>query len=202
MITKSQKGFSLIEVIIVVAIAASLVIIVSNLSGNVSGLNTLVSSQLQAKSDINQTVQILTSEIRSASAAQNGAYAIDSASSSSIIIYSDIDKDNVTERVRYFLASSTLFKGVTQPTGTPAMYVTSTEVITDLIDGISLVSSTPLFQYYGASYTGTQPALPPPIDVSQIRLVGITFYSAAAQNQSSSQQYFSTIVDIRNLRSN
>lgn len=199
---KRTEGFSLIEVVIVVAIAMSLVIIVSNLTSNVSSLNTLVSSQLQTKSDTNETLQIMTTEIRSAANAQNGAYPIDSASTSSFIFYSDINKDGSTERIRYYLASSTIFKGVTQPTGTPATYNTSTELVTDMIDGVTLVSSTPIFQYYDSAYTGTQAAMSLPINVSQIRLVGLIFYSTAQQNQSTSKQYFSTIVNIRNLRSN
>jgi prepilin-type N-terminal cleavage/methylation domain-containing protein len=197
-----KKGFSLIEVLIVVAIAASLVIIVSNISGNVSGLNSLISNQLQSKSDIDQILQILTSETRSASQAQNGSYPIDTANTSTFIFYSDINKDGIVERVRYFLATSTIFKGVTEPTGTPATYVTSTEVVTDLIDNVSLVTSTPLFSYYDSSYSGTQAAMASPIIIANIRLVEITFDSAIQQNQSTSPQYFSTIIDIRNLRSN
>ena len=100
---KQEKGFSLVEVLIVVAIAASLVIIASNFSGNVSGLNTLISQQLQSKSDTSATLQIITSEIRSASASQNGAYPIDSASTSSFAFYSDINKDGKPSTSDIFL---------------------------------------------------------------------------------------------------
>jgi len=198
-----RKGFSLIEIIIVVAIAATLVLAVSGLGGNVNGLNNLVSQELQSKSDINQTLQILTTEIRSASAAQNGAYPIESAASSSLVFYSDIDKDGSAERVRYFYGTSTIWKGMVQPTGTPAMYPTATEVVIDLVDNvIPPTTSTPLFTYYGASYTGTQAPLAAPVAVSAIRLVGISFYSDVQPSQSPGAQYFSSLVDVRNLRSN
>ncbi len=198
-----MKGFSLIEVLIVVAIATSVVLVVGNLSNNVSLLNTLVSQQLQSTSDIAQTLQIMTTEIRSASTAQNGAYAIDSASTSSFVFYSDIDKNGTIEHVRYFLSSSTIYKGVIVPTGTPATYPTSSEVITDVIDNVVTPStSTPLFSYYDTNYTGTPPALSPPVVVSSIRLVGISFSADVQPKQAPAPQSFSDLIDIRNLRSN
>jgi prepilin-type N-terminal cleavage/methylation domain-containing protein len=200
---KSNKGFSLVEILIVVAIAASLVIVASNFSGNVSGLNTLISQQLQSKSDTGATLQIITSEIRSASPSQNGAYPIDAASTSSFAFYSDINKDGRTEHIRYFLSSSTIYKGVIAPTGTPATYPTSSEVVTDIIDGVTTQSSTPLFSYYDANYTGSQPRLSTPVNVSNVRLVGISFFSSAGSpQQAAPPQYFSALIDIRNLRSN
>jgi prepilin-type N-terminal cleavage/methylation domain-containing protein len=198
-----NRGFSLVEVLIVVAIAASLVIVASNFSGNVSGLNTLISQQLQSKSDTSQDLQIITTEIRSASPSQNGAYPIDSASTSSFAFYGGISKDGRTEHVRYFLASSTIYKGVIYPTGTPATYPTSSEIITDIIDQVIVPSSTPLFTYYGSSYTGTQTPLTIPVNVANIRLVDMSFYTTAANSQQSQvPQYFSTLIDIRNLNSN
>jgi prepilin-type N-terminal cleavage/methylation domain-containing protein len=202
---KPQKGFSLIEVLIVVAVAASLVIVASNFSGNVSGLNTLISQQLQSKSDTNQTLQIMTSEIRSAGPSQNGAYPIDSASTSSFAFYSDINKNGLTEHVRYFLSSSTIYKGVIAPTGTPATYPTSSEIITDVIDDVTVPTSSPLFTYYDDSYTGTQAPLATPVNVSTIRIIGISFLATAAAanpQQPKSIQSFSMLVAIRNLRDN
>jgi prepilin-type N-terminal cleavage/methylation domain-containing protein len=200
---KRQNGFSLVEVLIVVAIAASLVIVATNFSGNVSGLNTLISQQLQSKSDTSATLQIVTSEIRSASPSQNGAYPIDSASTSSFAFYSDINKDGKTEHLRYFLASSTIYKGVISPTGTPATYPTSSEIVTDIIDQVIVPTSTPLFRYFNANYTGTQAALSVPVNISNIRLIGLSFFTAAANSQQSqAPQYFSELIDIRNLRSN
>lgn len=202
-IVKNRKGFSLAEVLIVVAIAASFVVVVSNFSGNINLLNTLVGQQLQSASDITQTLQIMTTEIRSAGPSGNGAYPIDSASTSSFTFYSDINKDGSMDHVRYFLSSSTIYRGIIAPTGTPVTYPTSSEVITDLIDGVSTpTTSTPLFSYYDANYTGTQAALTAPIIVSNIRLVQISFQADIQQNKAPGPESFSTLVDIRNLKTN
>jgi prepilin-type N-terminal cleavage/methylation domain-containing protein len=199
----NRQGFSLIEILIVVAIASSVVLIVSNLSGNVSLLNGLVSQELQSKSDITQTMQIMTSEVRSAGPSASGAYPIDSAGTSSFVFYSDSNEDGKVERIRYFLASSTVWRGVIMPTGTPAAYPTATETMTDMIDNVVIPSSTTLlFRYYDASYTGTQPSMTSTADVTGIRLVGISFYTDIKPRQSPGPQYFSILINIRNLRSN
>jgi prepilin-type N-terminal cleavage/methylation domain-containing protein len=197
-----RKGFSLLEVIIVVAIASTIVLVVANLGSNTNLLNNLVSQELQSKSDISQTLQIMTTAIRSASPSASGAYPIISAATSSFIFYSDTDGDGIVERVRYFLASSSIKEGLVQPTGTPATYPTSSEVVTDIIDSLVLSTSTPLFSYYNLNYTGSQPAMTSTVDVSTIRLVKIAFSADTKPQQSPGPQYFSAFIDIRNLRSN
>jgi prepilin-type N-terminal cleavage/methylation domain-containing protein len=197
-------GFSLIEILIVAAIGSSIVLIVTNFSGNVNLLNNLVSAGLQSKSDVGQTLQVVTSEIRSAGPSESGAYPIDAAGTSSFSFYTDFNKDGLMEHLRYFLASSSLWKGVIQPTGTPmTQYPTSSETITDVLDNVFVATATPLFAYYGAAYTGGTPPLTMPVDISQIRLVGLNLLiSVRASGTPTSTESYATVVDIRNLRSN
>lgn len=201
---KDRSGFSLIEILIVIVLASSIVLVVSNLSGNISLLNGLVGQQLQSKSDVSQTLQLVTEEIQSAAPSANGAYPIDSASTSSFAFYDDINHDGTIEHVRYFVSSSSLYKGVIEPTGTPATYPTSTETLTDIIDNVTIPTSTPLFSYYDANYTGTQSPMTTPIILANVRLVQMSFEVSSTQAGQSAElpQIFSTLADIRNLRSN
>ena len=153
---RKKNGFSLVEVLIVVAIAAGVVIVVGNIGTNVGNLNGFIASNLQSKSDIAQTLQIMTSEIRSAEPFAAGAYPIVSAGTSSFSFFSDINDSGAVDYVSYFLASGTIYRAVIAPTGTPATYPTSSQVLYDVIDDVSLLSSTSLFTYYGASYYGRQ----------------------------------------------
>lgn len=201
---KRRDGFSFLEIIIVLAIAISIVIVVGNLNTNINVLNGLVGQELQSKSNINQSLQIMTTDIRSAAPAANGAFAIDTAGTSTFIFYTNTGGSD-TERVRYFLSSSTIYRGVTSPTGNPPVYNTSTEAITQMVGDVTLATGTPLFSYYDSSYTGTQSAMTSTADVSDIRLAQISFYSTAANTTSTADaapEYFSTLVDIRSLRSN
>ncbi len=202
---RERNGFSLVEVLVVVAIATMVVLVVGNFGNNIAGLNTLVSLELGSKSDVSQTLQVMTEEIQSAETSAAGAYPIDSASTSSFAFYSDINKDGIAEYVRYFYASSTIYKEVIDATGTPAAYPTSSEIIYDVIDNILIPSSTPLFSYYGASYTGTQSPLAQPFDLAAIRLVNIAFEvqtNPSSTAHAAPPQYFSQLIDIRNLDSN
>ncbi len=200
-----NKGFSLVEILIVVAIAAAVVIVVSNFGNNVAGLNILVTSELQAKSDVNQSLQIMTEEIQSAETSGNGAYPIDTVGTTTFSFYSDIYKNGSAEHVRYFYSSSTIYKGVIVPTGTPVLYPTSSEVVTDFIDNVIISSATPLFSYYDSSYTGSQAPLQYPISIASIRLAAISFEVQSNQTSTikrSPLEYFSSLVDLRNLDSN
>lgn len=203
-ILKDRSGFSLIEILIVVMLATGVVLVVSNLSSNISSLNGLVGQELQSKSDVSQTLQLVTEEIQSAAVSGNGSYAIDSASTSSFAFYDDINHDGTVEHVRYFIASSTIYKGVIEPTGTPATYPTSTETITNIISNVIIPTSTPLFEYFDSSYTGTQAPMTEPVIIANIRLVLMSFEINPTQpgQVASLAQSFSTLVDIRNLRSN
>lgn len=201
---KQQEGFSLIEIVVVVAIAAALVLVVSNFGNNVSGLDTLVSGQLQVKSDVNSSLQLMTTAIQSAETSANGGYPIGAAATGSFSFYSDIKKTGSPEYVTYFYASSSIYQQIIAPSGTPATYPTSSAITTDLIDNVTVSTSTPLFVYYDSSYTGTQSPMIYPLTISNIRLVGIAF--SVQLNQTSTQrsqiQYFYSLADIRNLDSN
>ena len=125
------------------------------------------------------------------------------AGTTTFAFYSDINQNGTPDHVRYFYVSSSIYKGVIAPTGTPATYPTSSEVVADLIDGVvKPASSTAIFTYYDSSYTGTQAALMQPVTVSSIRLVGIGFTVNTNASRTSAPQTFSTLVDIRNLKSN
>ncbi|MDE2019037.1 MAG: prepilin-type N-terminal cleavage/methylation domain-containing protein [Patescibacteria group bacterium] len=198
----SRSGFSLLEIIIVIAVAATIVLVVGNFSNNTVALQGLVTQELQSKSDAAIVIQTAANEIRGMSQSANGAYPIAAAGTTTFIFYSDINKNGTPLRIRYFLASSSLYKGVTVATGSPATYPTSTETVADVLDNIVTPSSTPIFTYYDSSYTGTQQPLAQPVTVSAIRLVGIQFTVNSNASKTSEPQGFSTLVDIRNLKSN
>lgn len=201
-IIHSRKGFSFLEVIIVVAIATSILLAVTGLNSNIGLLNNLVNQGLQSKSDVSQALQIMTSEVRSAEPSENGAYPVIAAGTSSFMFYSDINKDGTAEQVRYFLASSTIYKGVVESTGTPAVYPTSSEAISTLFGNITIPASSTLFTYYNSLYTGSEAPLTQPVDVSQVRLIRMGFYTTAQSNKTIGRSYNGITVDIRNLRSN
>ncbi|MEK7094141.1 MAG: hypothetical protein AAB903_02245, partial [Patescibacteria group bacterium] len=126
---------------------------------------------------------------------------LESASTSSIVFYSDVERDGAMERVRYYFGTSTLQKGVTEPTSsTPPLYVTSTEAIKITVPYVKVGSSS--FQYFGASATSTMVPLSSPIDVSMVRFMRVSLTADVSTSSAPRPITFSNIITIRNLRSN
>lgn len=197
-----ERGFSLIEIIIVVAITSMIVLVASGFQSNVDVLKEIVGQKLQSRVDVDAALQIIETEIRSAGPSGLGAYAIAAASTSSFSFYSDVDKDGVFELVRYVVGTSTLQKGVIKPVGSPPVYETSSEILTTFIANVAPSSTTSTFSYYDSAYTGSGAALAYPIDLGKIRVVQISFYADISPGKSPQPTFFSTTATVRNLRSN
>ena len=199
---RDNRGFSIVEVVIVIAVAAGIFFVVSNLRGNVSNLENIINQKLQSRQDVDQTMQIMITEIRSAGPSSLGAYPIVSASTSSFVFYSDYDQDGVFERIRYSLGTSTVEKGIVEPVGNPLVYSSSSEVVITVVDNVIVAATTSmdLFRFYDSSYTGSENPISSPIDVSQVRVAEIIIYSDIAPGQAPKPVFFNNKVMIRNLR--
>jgi len=77
-------------------------------------------------------VSSMVREIREIQIADTGAYPIVSADDHEFIFFSDMDKDEAVERVRYFLDGSDFKKGVIEPRTNPTQYVLGDEVVNTL----------------------------------------------------------------------
>ncbi len=196
----SRRGFSLIEVIIFVAIASILIFVVSNLTADVSNVENFIKQKLQARSGIVETFQMLVTEIRSIGSASNGGYGIESAASSTFIFFSDVDQDGVFERVKYSIGTSTVKRGVVKPTGSPLVYTTSTETVTTVITNVIPSTSTVFFEYFDNTYNGSGTALSYPIDVAKIRVVRVSVRVDTNPGKSPKATFFSETMTIRNFK--
>lgn len=196
-----QSGFSLIEIIIAAAILSVLVFVIASLRNNVNTLGNLVTQKLQSRQDIDRVMDQMVTEIRSAAPSSQGAYPIDSASTSSLVFYSDVDSDGLFERIRYTVGSTTLDRGVIKPSGNPLTYATSSERVATLISNLTRTTSSPVFSYYGDDYTGTQPPLAPTSTLaSAVRLVRVTLYVDVRPREAPKPAFVSQLINIRNLR--
>ena len=195
-----RNGFSLLEIIFALAIFASISLVVMNFKNNLSVVENLVSQELQSRQDVAQAFQILSTDIRSAGPSSIGAYPIADASTSSFLFYSDADRDGVFERVRYFLATSTIQRGIIKPTGNPLVYASSTETITTSVENVIVGTSTPIFSYYDSAYTGSESALSSPVDLAKIKAVKISVYVDVKPGTAPRSLFFTQTITIRNLK--
>ena len=197
-----KKGFTLIEILMVVAILGLIMVAVFSFQVNIFRYNKYSDDSLQSAEDARAILKTMVKELRSTKQGSNGAYPIVQSATSSIIFYSDIDTDGLQEQVRYYLSTTTLKKGVIKPTGSPLSYVSSQEAFSTLAYNIKNSTSTSLFEYYDNTYTGTSSSLLQPVNVSNVRLVKINLLIDADPNRSPIPRLYTSGVILRNLKDN
>ena len=195
---KSAGGFTIIETLFGVSIFVLVMLALTFFSRNIWSYNSFISAGLTDADTGRQTIKTMTSEIRTASAANTGAYVISLANVDAFTFYSDIDDDGLKEKVRYFLNGPLLQKGVIKPTGNPLTY-SGTETILTLV---SNVTNSSIFEYYNKDYAGTEAPLSFPVNIPSIRLIKITITTDKDANRPPAPMTFSTQVSIRNLKDN
>ena len=200
---QTQQGFSLIELVVVI-FGFSLIVV--GLVGLVSHVLTGSVQQGNLLSDSDQTQRLafqIAGELRNAQTGSTGAYVLDTAAAQQLIFYSNIDPTTAAiERVRYFVQSGKLWKGITDYNGTT--YNTSTEqtyaVQNDLANGVN-----PVFYYYDGSYTGssTQSSLSQPVNVTLVKFVKLQLqiYDKAGVKKTNTYTVTASAA-VRNLKTN
>ena len=168
-----NRGFTLIEAIVALGIFALLV-------GSIVAIllfswkaKSVVWEQLETQNEGRKVVQDFINEIRTAAASSVGAYPIATAQSQQIIFYADPDKDSLRERIRYYLDGRTLIKGVTKPTSSPPTYDLSDEVVMEIMHDVANGTSS-VFSYYDDNYAGSGLPKSYPVNVTNVRMVGIS----------------------------
>ncbi|MBP6859439.1 MAG: prepilin-type N-terminal cleavage/methylation domain-containing protein [Candidatus Magasanikbacteria bacterium] len=196
----NNHGITLVEVLVSIGIFSFLVVGITSLFLTSWKYNKIVWEQLKTQNEGRKVTRDFVNELRIASISSIGAYPIESASSTAIVFYSNLDTDNLVERVRYFLSGRTLKKGVIKPTGNPLVYSSANEVVVDVAH--DLITSTPPFLYYDSTYTGAESPLSSPVTVTQIRVVGVSLVLEEDPNASPVPFYIESKVMLRNLKDN
>ncbi len=198
---KIKYGFSIIEVLVVIFITTLVGTAVVIFQKDVFSLNAVLSSGFVVQNEARGALGTMTAEIRPLSPSSIGSYPIAEADSDSFIFYSDIDNDQLKERVRYFLNGTVLEKRVIKPVGVPLIYNPVNEIISEMIHDVAN-GATPIFDYYDTNYDGATAPLAQPIDIPTIRLVKITIIVDEDINKYPSPVTFTTQVSMRNLKDN
>ncbi len=207
---KNQKGLTILEVVVAIAIismiSGGIVAFARSIMTNTKVLQASMNSQRQVR----KMLLTFSAEARSAIPSANGSYNIESAGTSSLVFFANIDMATDTERIRYFLATTTgttsirvIKKGVTKPTGTT--YATTTnEKISTVVNDIRYSTSTAIFTYYDKTYNGTSSTTPLaiPVNIPDIRLIKLTLPVDPNVDRSPFFQTYTAQAMIRNLKDN
>jgi len=197
-----KKGFTLIEILIAIGIFTSLVVLLTTFQKDIFTNNVFIQNSLIAESEARGALKRAIADLRASASSNDGLYPIVSVDKNTLTFFSDIDKDGLREKVRYFVANSSLMRGVIKPTGAPYTYVAGNEVLSTVVHSIVNDTSTPVFDFYDDSYNGTSSPMSFPIDVVKIRLVKITIMIDANPARSPSVMTFTSQVAVRNVKDN
>lgn len=191
-----KKGFTLIEIAVVLGIFGVTILAVGAFTSGVFRYNRILTSQLDTETQLRRVVAKFTKEARTASISSLGAYPLDAASPMSVTFYSNIDADNLKERVRYFLDATTLKRGVLKPTGSPLTYNPANEQVSSLVND---VRNSDIFLYYDETYNGSSPPLTFPVILTAVRLIRFKLSIDSNLNEPPGPLDTETNVHLRNL---
>lgn len=158
--SKHQSGFTLIEMIMVIAIHTVLLLAIMSAVTQIYKNNSYTFEQSNEIEAARRSIGIWVRDAREMTLGADGAYPVALLQNNKMGFYSDIDRDNNVEYVEYTLSTTTLTKKTYNPVGTPPVYSTTTADTTETLsiyvqNGLQNV---PVFTYYSA--TGTILASP------------------------------------------
>ena len=202
----NRKGLSLIELMVALGITVVIVSLVSAYLIEGVRFQDFLSEQTSAIDSARRSYTEITKYVREIADGDNGEYAIVEAESSSFTFYSDIDADEATEQVQYYIDGTNLKRIVIEPIGQPATYlpgnavekIISSYVINDAVTG------NPVFTYYNSDYPSDviNNPLVDPVDITEVSLVKIQLDVNVNPNKIPNTSTIETFVQIRNLKSN
>lgn len=165
--SSTSRAFTLVETMVVIAILSVVGIALMGMITYVYKTNTFIFQQSTATDNARRGIEYALENLREATYGADGSYPIATAATSTVTFYADVDNDGTVEMIRYYLTNGTLYRGVTNPGGTPPSYTGQTEATTIVANYVQNSTTTPVFHYYDD--TGAE--LSTPADTSKIASV-------------------------------
>ena len=165
------RGFTLIEILIVLAIFTTLSLLIGRFALDISNFSVFFGEDLRAQQELQSSLRPMIRELRSMGPSNNGSYPIMTASATALTFYSDSDGDGLFERIRYYMEGNIFKKGILKPSGNPLTYNPAQEKTFEFAHNVTNGSA--VFSYYDKNYTGSGNALSSPINIPAIKLVKV-----------------------------
>jgi prepilin-type N-terminal cleavage/methylation domain-containing protein len=199
-----SNGFTLIETLVAVFVFALAMGVITGFVVMGYRAQGYTWQQSQAIDEARKGVETMVKEIREARTAENGAYIIDTAEDFQFIFYSDVDKDDEIEKVRYYIEGdpnsdigAQFMKSTIEPEGFPAIYPPENEI--PVVVSNYTRNSPPIFQYYQDD--GTE-LIEMPARKKDTKVMKVFLVININLNRSPQDFELESKVQIRNLKTN
>lgn len=199
----NSRGFTFLEVIISVFLFSVIVALVAGFSLYYFRNYSFTFEEQQQVGQAQTALTQMIREIRKARPGDNGSWPLVQTDDSTFIFYSDVNGDNRTDRIRYFVSGTELRRGVIQPTAVPVTYPAANEIVTTLMSSVEATAS-PIFTYYNGSWpadTANNP-LSAAQRILHTRYVKIAVRLNATPNFAANGFELSSGVTIRSMKTN
>lgn len=199
---KKPIGMTLVEVMVAISIFVIAIAGFTLLFARSWQMNSYTLEMGQASMGASQGVNTMVTYIRKARQGDDGSYPIISASGNDLVIFSDYNKDGITERLHFYLQNKEIMMGITDPSaGLPKTYPSGDQTTMILAANIVNSASEPLFSYFNNNYPGdtTNNPLAIPLDVSAVRLIKVFIAVNIDPQKTPNNIDTESFVELRNL---
>lgn len=200
-----SRGFTLIETLVTIAVFGLVMVVTADLLRTIFTNSTTNPNALNAVDQAESAASNFVNQIRDAAYGNDGSYPLAEASTTEIIFFSPYGSSGSTtvDRIRYYISGTTLYEGITAPSGSPLSYNLANEKVSTIVTGVSGIGTSTVFYYYNGTYAGTTTPLSQPVNINQVTYVKLTFAVQLKEVRgSSATSSISTGAAIRNLKTN
>jgi len=139
---------TLVELLVVIAVVSLVGVALSGAIQYFYRSNAFLLEQTAALDNARRGVREAVVAVREASYGDDGSYPIAYAATSTLVFYSDFDKDDSVEKETYTLINGVLYRAVVNSAGSPASYAGQPISTSTVATYVTNSTSTPLFTYY------------------------------------------------------
>ena len=187
---ESQAGFSLLELIVAISIMIVIAIIGARFVVNAFKDTTYEQEQATATSVARKALDTMSVEIRGANSSAKGDYLLNLIGKEQLIFFSDVDKDDVVEKVNYYADGTDIKRVVYAPdsnnnytvpegTTTIALYLNNNEE--------------DIFKFYSGNSTSTETTL-----INKVRMIQIVLKINVTPWRAPGDYYIVSNIKLRN----
>ncbi len=195
----SQKGFTLMEIVVVIGITGIVMAMISTLLTDSFRMQRVAVEKASVGEECQRALSGVEKDMISMIEGENGAFPLALAESNQIIFYSDTDLDGTVEKIKISKNSKIITKEIFEPVN--EIYPESATNTVNISSHFSQEVGDNIFAYYGSDFSGTQNPISDPISESDVRVAKISMICALEENvESNSKIVFSTLVKLRNLK--
>ena len=193
MIADKNKGFTLIELTVVMSIFILMFILGGNFNVTTLQATRFTSDQGEAIIQARKAINNISKDVREASCSERGDYPIGHMATQNFIWYGDVNNDNLAEKINYLIDGSDLLRVITGP-GVNNNYPDS-EKSTSTIAYYMNNQTESIFKYYDADNNETAA-------INEVRLINVNLKINVTPLVAPNDYYVETDIQLRNLKDN